>query len=60
MLLPGAGMFEAALGACSALTDDSIATAPALTHVSIPAALPLPAPEVSSLPLSSLQVVYMI
>ena len=50
MLLPGAGMFEAALGACGALTDDSIATAPALTHVSIPAALPLPAPEVSSLP----------
>ena len=48
MLLPGAGMFEAALGACCALTGDS--TAPALTHVSIPAALQLLALEVSSLP----------
>lgn len=43
-------MFEAALGACGALTDDGIATAPALTHVSIPAALQLPAPKVNSLP----------
>ena len=49
MLLPGAGMFEAALGACNALADDSISTAPALVHVSIPAALQLPVPEVSCL-----------
>ena len=47
VLLPGAGMFEAALGACHALAGDSISTAPALVHVSIPAALQLPVPEVS-------------
>lgn len=50
MLLPGAGMFEAALGACNVLTDDTFTTAPALTRVSIPAALQLPVPEVRSSP----------
>ena len=49
-MLPGAGMFEAALGACNVLIDETFTTAPALTRVSIPAALELPVPEVSSLP----------
>ena len=46
LLLPGAGMFEAALGACNVLADGGITSAPSLTRVSIPAALQLPVPQV--------------
>ena len=40
-LLPGAGMLEAALAACTSLADEGGSPALALTHVTIPAALQL-------------------
>ena len=41
VLLPGAGMLEAALAACQSLAGDAGRPAPVLTHCSIPAALQL-------------------
>ncbi len=41
MLVPGAGMLEAALAACWSLAGDAGRPAPVLTHCSIPAALQL-------------------